>query len=132
MSGARSRLSRLIAVRTVRLRQVAQQLGVAARLAGSLSAVAEQITRLRADTRTPPGANLGYDVSAAATMRAALGAASVRQAGRVVDAEATRAALANDVRQRSLGIDTIVRLIERDAGRAGPEPVALSSRVTKG
>jgi hypothetical protein len=112
------RLARLLAIRRVRLQVAASALARAATAAAATAATAARLGELRAELRGQCGFAEGYAVKAAAATRAALHAAEITQAIRLVDAEARRAVLHGDFRQRRAGVDAVARAVERATGDA--------------
>ncbi|UAJ09613.1 hypothetical protein [Polymorphobacter megasporae] len=113
MTTRQDRLARLLAIRRVRLRVAASSLARAATAVAATAATATRLGELRAEFRGQYGFAAGYAIKAAAATRAALYAAEVTQAIRLVDAEARRAVLQGDFRHRRAGVDAVARAVER-------------------
>ena len=113
------RLTRLLGIRTIRLRATGRALAKAAAAADVVAAMASQIAGLRATMAPLAGAATGYRLKAAATTRDALATADRRQGERLADAERTRTALADDVRRQRAATDAIDRAIARDKSEPG-------------
>lgn len=121
MTTRHDRLARLLAIRRVRLRVVASALARATTAAAATAATAARLGELRAEFRGQYGFAEGYAIKAAAATRAALYAAEITQAVRLVDAEARRAVLQGDFRHRRAGVDAVARAVDRatDDTKAG-------------
>jgi hypothetical protein len=119
MTGRGDRLTRLLAVRNVRLALAGRALASAAATAAATAATAARLGALRAEFRGQPGRVAGYAIKAASATRSALVAAEQSQGARLADAEARRSAVEGEFRNRRAGVDAVARAVDRAATIAG-------------
>ena len=104
------RLARLLAVRQVRLRTAARQLGEAGALLGQLRATRHRLIDLRGDLAAGDATD-GYAAKATAATRAALGDAAGHQTQRVGDAERRHAASSATAQRHRAAADAVERAL---------------------
>lgn len=113
MTARHDRLTRLLAVRSVRLAIVARALTAATAAAASAAATANRLGALRDEFLGNVGSSGGYTLKATVATRDALAAAEVNQHVRRVEAEARRSAIDSNLRNHRAGVDAVARAVDR-------------------
>jgi len=121
MNPAERRMARLLAVRRVKLQAAGRRLAAATQMVTQLQTTTARIARLRDDLGLPVRMLTGYEAKAVTAARAMLGAANVRQHGRIAEAQRRRGDAAAAVNADHAAADAVERAIERARAAAPSE-----------